>query len=707
MVPCLPFKDVEKGRISSRITKEELLEHYRFMLLSRLIDDEEIRLRKRNLIYFQVSSAGHEAIGVACASMLKPGYDWFFPYYRDRAMCLKIGMTAEEMMLSAVGSSDDPISGGRQMTAHWGYSRLNIVSQSSPTGTQFSQAVGCAESSAYIRRFNLDLPAEEGEITVACSGEGATSQGEFWEAINTAANKKIPVLFLIEDNEYAISTPVEEATAGGDIGKCFSGVPGLKVLHCDGSDLLDCLDVCEVATAFLREGNGPVLLHAKVTRPYSHSLSDDQVYYRTKDELEEEKKKDCLLRLEQHLLEKKLFNEHELEAVRKELEAEVRRAREAALAAPKPEPETLMNQLFSDYNPADPLPTISGVPRSGGEPITMASAITRTISEEMAADERIRVFGEDVADATRKLALSQCKGKGGVFKVTYGLQREFGSDRVFNTPLAEAAIIGRAIGMAARGLKPVAEIQFFDFIWPAMNQIRSEMATMRWRSNGDTTAPMVVRVAIGGYLRGGAIYHSQTAESIFLSCPGLYVAYPSNAADAMGLMRAALRMDDPVMFFEHKHLYLSSVARSQEPGPDHLIPFGKAAIKRRGNDATIITWGAAVYKALEAAEKIHKKMDFDVEVIDLRTLCPLDRETIMASVRKTGKVLVAHEEPLTAGFGGEIASMIGEECFEWLDAPVKRVASKDCWVAYSPILEEATLLQTKDVSSALEALARY
>lgn len=694
-VPAIPYD------------RETLLALYRNMVMSRLLDDEEIRLKKRNLVYFQVSSAGHEALGVAVAHHMDPARDWFYPYYRDRALCLGLGMTARDMMLSAAGAKEDPISAARQMPCHWSSPELHIVSQSSPTGSQYNQAVGCAEGGRYIRRQKIDLPAADDEITLVTSGEGASSQGELWEALNVASNLKLPVLFLIEDNEYAISVPVEVTTSGGNLGHCFSGMPDLLVLSCNGSDLVEALETVRQAVEHLRAGKGPVLLHAKVTRPYSHSLSDDQVYYRTKEELQIEKERDCMVVTERFLLESGILDDVSLVRLKEECRREVRAASDEAINAPKPSPSSVFDNLYSSADVIVESPGVDGSPRHGGEPLTIAEAINRTLSHELAHNDKMLIFGEDVADASREEALSECKGKGGVFKVTYGLQREFGSERVYNTLLAEASIMGRAIGMACRGLKPVPEIQFLDFIWPAFNQIRSELATMRFRSGGGFSAPVVVRVPSGGYLRGGAIYHSQSAESIFAACSGLLVACPSNAADAMGLLRTALRMDDPVIFLEHKHLYLQTYSRANDPGPEHMIPFGRAKIKRAGNDITVIAWGALVQKSLEAAQRIQRRTEMEVEVLDLRTIVPLDRESIFASVRKTGRVLVAYEEPLTGGFGAEIAALIADECFEWLDAPVKRVGAKHAWVAYSPVLEEATLPQTEDIEKALEELAAY
>jgi len=680
---------------------------FRTMLISRYADDEEIRLKKRQQIYFQISGAGHEAVGVAVGYHTRPGYDWFYPYYRDRALCLQLGMTPHELFLSAVGAVDDPNSHGRQMPSHYGQKNLNIVSQSSPTGTQYNQAVGCAEGGRHIISAAIDLPAAADEITVVSSGEGATSEGEFWEAINVAANRRLPVMFLIEDNEYAISVPVEVTTAGGDIGQCFSGVPGLRIMKCDGTDLVETLDTVAAAVRHLREGLGPVLLHAKVTRPYSHSLSDDHAYYRTREELALESERDCLRRTENLILERGYASLLEIESLKAECQREVREAANRALSARRAGPKDVMNHLYAPGDGPDAIVSNEGVPTHGSENIAMGEAIRRTMLQELALDERIVIFGEDVADASRACILTECKGKGGVFKVTFGLQREHGGDRVFNTPLAEAMIIGRAIGMATRGLKPVVEIQFFDYIWPAFNQLRNELATMRWRSGGDFTAPVVVRTTIGGYLRGGAIYHSQTGESIFVACPGIKIAYPSNAADAMGLLRSAIRMDDPVLFLEHKHLYFQGYNRSNDPGPDHVVPFGKAAVRRTGTDLTLVTWGALVQRSLEAADRISRRMQIETEVIDLRTIVPWDREAVLASVRKTGRLLIVHEEMKTGGFGAEISASITEECFEWLDAPVRRVASKDVWVGYSPEMEEVTLPQIADVEKAIESLATY
>lgn len=685
-------------------SRRQLLLFYETMVTSRSIDDEEIKLRKRNEAYFQVSSAGHEAICVAAGYCLKPGYDWFLAHYRDRALLLQLGMTPYEMFLSAVGGKDDPNSGARQMPCHWCLPRANVLSRSSSVGTQFHHAVGAAWAGRYSRKTGMNLKANSDEIVLCTAGEGTTCQGEFFEAINYACLKELPVLFVIEDNGYAISTPVEESIAGGSVSQIVSGFPNLTLYEVDGNDLLASLDVLGDAVEAMRSGEASVVLvHSHVKRLYPHSLSDDHAAYRSQAELAEESAQDCILKFEEYLLSSGTATREDLQGIRAKIRSRLAEAVDRALKAPKPEASSVMTHLYSGKSPV----RAETAPTPAGEPITIAQAINQTLMREMERDNRIVVFGEDVADVSRASAQNECKGKGGVFKITFGLQKQFGSDRVFNTPLAEAGIIGRSVGMAMRGLRPVPEIQFLDFIWPSMTQIRSEVAMLRYRSNGQYSAPVVIRVPVGGYLRGGAMYHSQTTETIFAKCPGLYVAYPSNAADAAGLLRTALRGEDPVMFFEHKHLYYQAYARAQDPGPDYMIPFGKAAIRRRGHDVTLVTWGALVHKSLEAAEQIQKEEGVDVEVIDLRTVVPLDMETVFDSVRRTGRCLVVHEESVFAGIGGEIVSEVGKHCFEWLDAPVHRYGSLNSWISYVPVLEDAVLPNTDGILAELKAISSY
>jgi 2-oxoisovalerate dehydrogenase E1 component len=691
------------------LSKDELVAAYRVMLLSRRLDDKEIQLKNQSLIYFQISGAGHEAVLVAAAAHLKAGYDWFYPYYRDRALCLALGMTPLEMLQGAVGAKDDPNSGGRQMPSHWGHRALNIPSQGSPTGTQCLQAIGCAEAGMIFGKV-AGIPdaatlQQADEVTYVSIGDGATSEGEFWESLNTACTRPVPALYLVEDNGYAISVPVEVQTPGGDISRLVESFPNLKVLRCDGTDYLDSYRTLGEAVAWVRRERKPAFVHAKVTRPYSHSLSDDERLYKTPQEREAEAARDPLVKMRALLVGAGLVSEDELAEIAASVDQEIARATDDAIASPKPTPDTAGDWVFSPD--VDPTAAAFDTPAEPeGRPDTMVAAINRTLKDEMAANPRIVVFGEDVADASKPAVLGQVQGKGGVFKVTHGLQRAYGADRVFNSPLAEANIVGRAVGMAQRGLKPVVEIQFFDYIWPAMMQIKDEMSMMRYRSGNNWSCPMVIRVPIGGYLRGGAPYHSQSGVSIFAHCPGIRIAFPSNAADAAGLLRTSIRCDDPVLFLEHKHLYRQTYNKGAYPGDNHMVPFGRGALKREGTDLAIITWGALVQRSVVAAQQAEKD-GISAAVFDLRTIMPYDWEGIAALVRSTNRVIVAHEDQLTCGFGAEIAARISDELFDELDAPVKRVAAMDCPVAYHPDLEERILPQTADVLAAIRQLAAY
>jgi 2-oxoisovalerate dehydrogenase E1 component len=717
---------------SDPLTPEQLVDFYRYMYASRRVDDREIMLKRQQKIFFQVSGAGHEALQVAAAKAMRPGYDWFVPYYRDRALCLALGMSAEQMLLQAVGAAADPSSGGRQMPSHWSSAELHIVSTSSSTATQVLHAVGCAEAGRYYSHFPhaAEKPAGQSsgqaadyrafrdvqfhgdEVVLTCIGEGSTSQGEFWEALNSASNLKLPVIFCVEDNGYAISVPVEVNTPGGNISRLVKNFPNFYFAEVDGTDPEASYHAFAAAVEHCRAGKGPAFVHGHCVRVYSHSFSEDDKNYRSRAEREADAMRDPLHKLQMRLLRENILSPSELTALEQQIDEHIAAAAERAVASPLPAIASIPRHIYSeDFDPTSAaLASVPQIAEKGSKAAverTMADLINVCLRDEMRRDPRIVVYGEDVADATREDALKEVKGKGGVFQLTAGLQSEFGSERVFNSPLAEANIVGRAVGYAVRGLKPVVEIQFFDYIWPAMHQIRNELALMRWRSNGGFRSPVVIRVPIGGYLTGGAIYHSQSGESIFTHIPGLRVVFPSNALDANGLLRAAIRSDDPVLFLEHKRLYREPYGRAPYPGPDYMIPFGKAAITRPGTDVTIVTYGALVPRALQAAQKAELEHGIQTEVLDLRTLSPYDWNAIATSVKKTSRVIVAYEDTKSWGYGAEIAARIADELFEDLDAPVKRVAAMDSFVAYQPVLEDAILPQPEDLLRAIVELRAF
>src|SRR5436190_7372100 len=688
------------------LSAADLLGLYRTMVTSRRLDDEEIRLKKLNHIFFQISGAGHEAVLVAAAKLLRPGHDWFYTYYRDRALCLGLGMTATEMLLSAVGAADDPNSGGRQMPSHWGHKDLNIVSVSSPTGTQFLQAVGSAEATMRAKLLGVTEGFQNDEVVLVTTGDGTTSEGEFWESLNTATNLKLPIVYLVEDNGYAISVPVEVNTTGGSISKLVRSFPNLFVEEVDGCDLLASYDALDRAVDFARQRKGPALVHARVIRPYSHSLSDDEKLYRPPAEREADAARDPVTQFPKWLVSEGHATEDEIKKIQKEVDSVVLAATDDALAQPQPGPETVYYGVYSpDVDPTSEQFDTEDDPQFSGEPTTMVDLLNGCMKDEMRRDPKILVFGQDVADVSREEYVGKVKGKGGVFKVTWGLQKEFGSARVYNSPLAEANIVGRAIGLAVRGFKAVVEVQFFDYIWTAYMQLRDELATMRWRSNNNFSAPVVVRTTYGGYIRG-AIYHSQTGASLFTHCPGLRVICPATALDANGLLRTAIRCHEPAISREHKHLYRQIYNKSAYPGPNFMIPFGKARVVQEGTDVTVGTYGATVQRAVTAANAVAEN-GISVEVIDLRTLSPWDRETVFASVQKNSRVIVAYEDALSWGFGAEISAAIADECFAWLDAPVKRIASTDTFVGYAPRLEDAILPQVEDFRKAYEEIVKF
>jgi 2-oxoisovalerate dehydrogenase E1 component len=688
------------------VAVSELLADYRLALISRYLDDREITLQKQSRGFFHISGAGHEALCLGLARSLRPSYDWFLPYYRDRALVLALGVTPTELLLQAVGAATDPASGGRQMPCHFGSRRLNILTQSSPTGSQCLPAIGCAEAGRYIsRRGHEGLPgcsAHDDEIVYVSMGEGATSEGEFWESLNTACTSRLPVLYVVADNGYAISVPARQQSPG-PISELVKGFPGLAVHRMDGRDYFEVRNKVPGIVASVRQGTGPALVHATVNRPYSHSSADTQSKYRPKQELDDEAWTDPIAALERALVEGQVLSPDEIAETREEARKLVAEAAKDALAAERPDPTTVRDHLLElpkvPPEESSDEAAVGGPGNSEGPVVALGESVRLTLHEAMSEDVRVRVFGEDVADAPEEL-LGELEGKGGVFGTTFGLQRKFGSDRCYNTPLAEANIVGRAVGQAMRGLRPVPEVQFFDYIWTAMQQIKSEAATVRWRSAGEWSCPMVLRVPIGGYLAGGAIWHSQSGVSIFAQVPGLVIVMPSRTVDAVGLLRTALSGNDPVMFLEHKHLLRQRYTEGAFPAKGFRLPFGKGRIAQPGDDLTIVTYGATVERSLRAAEATGAS----VEVIDLRSVMPWDQELVAESVVRTGRLLVVSEDNLTCGFAAEVAAWASEHCFGDLDAPVTRIGAADTHVAYEPTLERATLPQTEQIEAAARRL---
>ena len=667
------------------LSKEEILKAFRTMFLSRQMDKKSMNLLKQGKTFFHIAGSGHEAIQIAAGMQLNPHHDWIFPYYRDLGVVLTCGVNPYDVFLQCFAKADDPSSGGRQLPCHYGARGLNIPSQSSPTGTQYLHAVGAALASQHQGIKN---------VTYVSSGEGTTSQGEFHEAVNWASREKLPVIFVVQNNKYAISVHVSKQSGGegNSIAEMMKGYAALKRMLIDGTDFVESYVAFQVAVEYAGSGEGPVLIEADVVRLLSHSSSDDQKKYRGHDELEDEAKRDPVEKMILLLKEYYFVSEEEIQQIKTEVLAEIENAVTEAVSANDSPPESCEKYVFDESGLKDTFNYEATGTK--GNPIVMVDAINHALHEEMELNNKTYLFGEDVADK-----------KGGVFTATKGLTQKFGDKRVFNSPLAEASIIGVATGMALTGLKPIVEIQFGDYIWPAFMQFKNEVATMRYRSNNSWSASFVTRVAVGGYIHGG-LCHSQNIESIFAHIPGIYIAYPSNAADAKGLLKTAIRLNDPVLFCEHKGLYRQSFATSPEPDKNYLIPFGEAKVVKKGKDVSIITYGASVWDALFAIRKLEDE-GHSVEVIDIRTIIPLDEETIFKSVKKTGKAIVIHEDTFTSGFGAEIAARISDTCFQHLDAPVKRVAAKDVHIPYSPILENAALPSREGIYQAIKELIRY
>ncbi len=662
-------------------SKKQLLQIYKNMLLSRRTDEKQLILLRQGKVHFHIGGSGHEAAQVAGVMNFQPEHDWAYCYYRDQAFVMGWGMTVKEVFLHSLAKADDPNSGGRQIPHHWGHRKLNIVSKSSCTGVQFLQATGTA--------MGMKKSGTE-EVVYVSGGEGTTSEGEFFEALNWASRDKLPVIFHIENNKYAISVPISEQTAGGSVYKVAAGFENLDRQNINGTDFFESYKAFEKAVKRARSGEGPTIIVSDVVRLLPHSSSDDHRKYRTPEELEADRKRDPILQFAHACMENGAATAEDFDAAQAEVKKIVDDASDWAQEQPDPDIKTATNFVFSEYRSGHK----PGPPANSGERVVMVDAINHALHEEMERNDKIVVYGEDVADP-----------KGGVFTATRGLTKKFGKERVFNSPLAEASIVGTAIGLAVYGYKPVVEIQFMDYIWPAFMQIRNELATMLYRSNGTWKSPVVVRTPVGGYIHGG-LYHSQSAEALFAHTPGLKVVYPANAADAKGLLKAAIRGDDPVIFCEHKGLYRQGFAARPEPGSDYVLPLGYANVVQEGTDVTLISWGLQVQRSMEAV-KMLGELNPSVEIIDIRTLVPLDMDTILKSVKKTGKVLIVHEDNFTGGFGGEIAARIVEQGFEFLDGPVMRLAAEDSHIPYQSNLENQVLPTPAKIAQKLKSLLLY
>lgn len=678
----VPSESIFKIRPKSikKFAPQDLIEVYRKMLISRRLDEKMLNLLKQGKGFFHIGGSGHEAVQMAAATHMVSGKDWGLCYYRDMAFCLGMGLTAKDL-LSAHLSRVTDTSHGKQMPSHFNSKEKRIVSVNSAIGAQYLPGLGVAQGIQYL---NHD------EVVYISGGDGGTSQGSFFELLNWASRTKAPTVIVVQDNKYAISVPIAQQTSNGSISKTVRGFENLEIYEVDGTDYFHASAAFEAAVERARKGEGPSLIHAHVVRLLPHSSSDDQRKYRKADDLEYDLMHDPISQFEQRLLAARILTEADFVKIREEVKAQVEEDTQWVMAQAEPKPEDGMLHVYSDkdlkleYESSEP----------NGEPIVIVDAINHAIAEEMERDERIVVFGEDVGG-----------GKGGVFTATRGLSERFGDKRCYNSPLAEASILGTAVGLAVKGLKPVVEIQFGDYIWPGMQMLRNQIPTLRYRSHNQFSCPMVIRVPIGGYIHGG-LCHSQNIESFFAHIPGYKIVMPSNAADAKGMLKTAIRSDDPIMFLEHKFLYRQGFARRPEPNSDYLVEIGKAKVVREGSDITIVTYGALVQKALNAARTFENE-GVSVEIIDLRTIVPLDSETILNSVAKTGRALVLYEDIEFCGFGAEIAAQIAEHSFIHLDAPVQRLAAKYAPIAFADPMEDFILPNDAKIQHAIRKLVNF
>ncbi len=675
-------------------SNDEVREWYRLMHLGRSLDEKAARYLKMSKGWsYHAPCAGHEGIQLALGLSVQRGSDFLFPYYRDLLTVLAAGLTVEEIVLNGLSKATDPASGGRHMSNHFAKPSMRIQNVSSCVGSHSLHAVGVARA---IQRF--DGP----EIAFYSSGESATSEGYFYEALSGACREKLPVVFVLQNNGYGISVPVHEQSANTNIADNFHGFRNLLVLNCDGTSIFDSWRVMQEACAYAREGRGPAMVHADCVRIGAHSNSDRHELYRDEEELAEARRRDPLLRLRAFILEHEMLGGEELAAIEAEnlrlLDEESARAE----SAPNPDPASVLRHVYADDTHVCPLTNEEFtriMEKHGGEAetVTLRDAINRTLRDEFRRNPHTFLWGQDVAS----------RDKGGVFNITKGMLQEFGNVRVFNAPIAEDFILGTANGFCrySDDIWVVVEgAEFADYFWPAMEQLVNT-AHEHWRSNGQFAPNIIVRLASGGYIQGG-LYHSQSIEAALANIPGLRIVMPAFAEDAAGLLRCAFRTRGVTIYLEPKFLYNHPWAKTRYPLPELCVPIGRARLRREGGDISIITYGNTVHLALRAAERLAEE-GVSCDVLDLRSVLPYDRDAIAATVAKTGKAMVLHEAARTGGFGGEIAAYIGEELFEHLDAPVRRIASLDTPVGFAKILESAILVGEEQIVTAGRDLAGY
>jgi 2-oxoisovalerate dehydrogenase E1 component len=659
------------------IDEATLKQWFNYMLLGRHIDYRFQVLNRQGRAPFIISCAGHEAAQIGVSWPLKPKYDWLAPYYRDVVLCMRMGMTPLDLMLAVLAKPADPASGGKQTPGHFSDSRLNITSGGSPVAAQMVRGAGVA--------YALKMDGTD-KVLMTCYGEGAGSEGDAHEALNFASIYKLPEIFVCENNGFAISTPMRKEYAIEHVAQRAAGYgfPGVTV---DGRDPVTCYHVAKEAVARARAGHGPTLIECIVDRLGAHSSEDDQRRYRTQEEIDQLAQNDCLERVRKRLLEEGILTAKEIAEYEERVKDEVTRATKEGIESPDAPAENAYTNVYGVDVPKAIEPA-AGVEV---EEMNMVSALRSCLTEEMERDERVMILGQDVG------------AKGGVFLVTDGLYKKFGEARVIDTPLAESSIAGVALGLAVAGKRPVAEMQFTDFAHYAFNSIVNEAAKYRYRTDGDWSVPMVVRAPMGGHAHG-ALYHSQSIEARFAT-PGLKIVIPSGPYEAKGLLLAAIRDPDPVLFFEHKRLY--RMFKEKVPLGEYLIPLQKARIAREGSDISVFCYGLMVQYAREAAKALEGS-GVSVEIVDLRTVYPLDKEAIIASARKTGKCLVLYEDNFSVAIGSEVAALIADEAWRWLDAPVKRLGGLDVpAMPYAPAMEEAFMPTPAKITGALKELAAY